>query len=143
MHRRRESRRRTARPFEHLLLIGIGGSALGPQFIADALGTSSDPIDSFLFRQHRSGWLRSRLRARSALDSHHTLVVVISKSGGTKETRNGMLEAKARFEQAGLDFGKTCGRGDRRRQRAGSDTRRRTAGWRVFRCSIGSAAALR
>ena len=34
-----------------------------------------------------------------------TLVVVISKSGGTKETRNGMLEAEAHFRQAGLDFG--------------------------------------
>ena len=35
-----------------------------------------------------------------------TLVIVISKSGGTKETRNGMLEAQAQFEKAGLDFGK-------------------------------------
>jgi len=35
-----------------------------------------------------------------------TLVVVISKSGGTKETRNGMLEAEARFKAAGLDFSK-------------------------------------
>src|SRR6266516_256160 len=29
--------------FEHVLLIGIGGSALGPQFVADALGSSRDP----------------------------------------------------------------------------------------------------
>jgi glucose-6-phosphate isomerase len=35
-----------------------------------------------------------------------TLVIVISKSGGTKETRNGMLEAKAAFERIGLDFSK-------------------------------------
>ena len=28
-----------------------------------------------------------------------TLTVVISKSGGTKETRNGMLEAQAAYEQ--------------------------------------------
>jgi len=35
-----------------------------------------------------------------------TVVVVISKSGGTKETRNGMLEAEARFKAAGLDFSK-------------------------------------
>jgi glucose-6-phosphate isomerase len=35
-----------------------------------------------------------------------TLVLVISKSGGTPETRNGMLEAKAAWEAAGLDFGK-------------------------------------
>jgi glucose-6-phosphate isomerase len=35
-----------------------------------------------------------------------TLVLVISKSGGTAETRNGMLEAKAAWEAAGLDFGR-------------------------------------
>src|SRR5438094_785908 len=35
-----------------------------------------------------------------------TIVVVISKSGGTKETRNGMLEADAHFKAAGLDFAK-------------------------------------
>jgi glucose-6-phosphate isomerase len=35
--------------FEHLLLIGIGGSALGPQFIADALGTAGDPADIYFF----------------------------------------------------------------------------------------------
>ncbi len=37
---------------------------------------------------------------------NRTLCIVISKSGGTKETRNGMLVAKAAFEKAGLDFGK-------------------------------------
>jgi glucose-6-phosphate isomerase len=35
-----------------------------------------------------------------------TLCLVISKSGGTKETRNGMLEAKAAYERAGLVFGR-------------------------------------
>jgi glucose-6-phosphate isomerase len=35
--------------FQHILLIGIGGSALGPQFIADALGSSSDPMDIYFF----------------------------------------------------------------------------------------------
>jgi glucose-6-phosphate isomerase len=34
----------------------------------------------------------------------HTLTVVISKSGGTKETRNGMLEAQRRYAQAGIPF---------------------------------------
>src|SRR5256886_17472368 len=44
----------------------------------------------------------------SQIDSEfgETLCLVISKSGGTKETRNGMLEAKATYEKAGLDFGK-------------------------------------
>src|SRR5437763_7612193 len=35
-----------------------------------------------------------------------TLVVVVSKSGGTKETRNGMLEAEVRFNEKGLQFNK-------------------------------------
>lgn len=35
-----------------------------------------------------------------------TIVVVISKSGGTAETRNGMLEAIAAFKAAGLDYPK-------------------------------------
>jgi glucose-6-phosphate isomerase len=35
-----------------------------------------------------------------------TLTLVISKSGGTKETRNGMLEAQAAYRAAGLEFPK-------------------------------------
>jgi glucose-6-phosphate isomerase len=34
-----------------------------------------------------------------------TLTIVISKSGGTKETRNGMLEAQAAYHEMGLHFG--------------------------------------
>ena len=34
-----------------------------------------------------------------------TLAVVISKSGGTPETRNGMVEAAAAYRSRGLDFG--------------------------------------
>jgi glucose-6-phosphate isomerase len=91
--------------FKHLLLVGIGGSALGPQFIADALGQASDPMDIFfLDNTDPDGFDRilSRLGPRLA----GTLTVVISKSGGTKETRNGMLEAAAFYEKAGLDFGR-------------------------------------
>src|SRR5262249_36368971 len=35
-----------------------------------------------------------------------TLTVVVSKSGGTKETRNGMLEAERAYRARGLDFGR-------------------------------------
>jgi len=35
-----------------------------------------------------------------------TLTVVISKSGGTKETRNGMLEVAAAYQRLGLSFAK-------------------------------------
>lgn len=91
--------------FKHILLVGIGGSALGPQFIADALGQSTDPMDIyFLDNTDPDGF--DRVFHRLGQHFAHTLTVVISKSGGTKETRNGMLETAARYAQAGLDFGK-------------------------------------
>jgi glucose-6-phosphate isomerase len=91
--------------FKHVLLIGIGGSALGPQFIADSLGNATDPLDIyFLDNTDPDGFDRVFNKIGNRLA--HTLTVVISKSGGTKETRNGMLEAAARYQQGGLDFGK-------------------------------------
>jgi len=93
----------SGRPFEHVLLIGIGGSALGPQFVAEALGSKNDPMNIYFFdNTDPDGFDRVFDQIGKGID--HTLVVVISKSGGTKETRNGMLEAKAHFEKAGLDF---------------------------------------
>ncbi|MGI8891217.1 MAG: glucose-6-phosphate isomerase [Chthoniobacterales bacterium] len=93
------------KPFERVLLIGIGGSALGPQFITDALGTSHDLMEIFFFDNTDPDGF-DRVISRMGDGLAHTLVVVISKSGGTKETHNGMLEAEAHFEKAGLDFGK-------------------------------------
>ena len=93
------------RPFEHVLLIGIGGSALGPQFVAEALGTSNDRMDIFFFDNTDPDGF-DRVFEKIGAGLAHTLVVVVSKSGGTKETRNGMLEARARFEKAGLEFEK-------------------------------------
>ena len=53
---------------------------------------------------------RERLHCNASLDGHldQTLVCVISKSGGTKETRNGMLEAQAAYDRfaAGGKLGK-------------------------------------
>jgi glucose-6-phosphate isomerase len=91
------------RPFDRILLIGIGGSALGPQFVADALGQVSDPMRiSFFDNTDPDGFDRNF--AQLGADLPHTLVLVISKSGGTKETRNGMIEAEVRFSRAGLVF---------------------------------------
>jgi glucose-6-phosphate isomerase len=91
--------------FKHVLLIGIGGSALGPQFVADALGSSGDPMDIYFFDNTDPDGFD---RVFDKIDKHllQTLVVVVSKSGGTKETRNGMLEAEAKFKAKGLHFGK-------------------------------------
>jgi glucose-6-phosphate isomerase len=93
------------RKFEHLLLIGIGGSALGPQFIADALGKAGDPANiSFFDNTDPDGFDRFLAKIGSLLSQ--TLVIVISKSGGTKETRNGMLEAAAKYAALGIPFAK-------------------------------------
>jgi glucose-6-phosphate isomerase len=94
--------------FRELLVVGIGGSALGPQFVTHALGRPNGRRDrmrvSFFDNTDPDGMdyvlaeLGSRLK--------QTLVVVISKSGGTLETRNGMLEAASAFQKAGLDYPK-------------------------------------
>jgi glucose-6-phosphate isomerase len=91
--------------FEHILLIGIGGSALGPQFVADALGSTRDPMDIYFFDNTDPGGF-DRVFEKLANRLSQTLVIVVSKSGGTKETRNGMLETEAEFKKNGLEFGK-------------------------------------
>src|SRR5256886_427928 len=91
--------------FQHVLSIGIGGSALGPEFIADALGTAKDPLDIYFFDNTDPDGF-DRVLDEIGNELARTIVVVISKSGGTKETRNGMLETEARFKAAGLDFAK-------------------------------------
>src|SRR5437764_2663192 len=93
--------------FQHVLSIGIGGSALGPQFISEALGTTKDPLNIYFFDNTDPDGF-DRVLDKIDNELARTLVVVISKSGGTKETRNGMLEAEARFKTAGLDFAKNA-----------------------------------
>ena len=92
--------------FKNLLVIGIGGSALGPQLVAHALGQPrKDKLAvSFFDNTDPDGidYVLNGLRGQLA----KTLVVVISKSGGTAETRNGMLEAIAVFKAARLDHPK-------------------------------------
>ncbi len=89
--------------FKNLLVIGIGGSALGPQFVADALTSSRDPMAAY-FLDNTDPDGMDRVFAGLGGDLARTLVIVISKSGSTKETRNGMLETTAAYTRAGLDF---------------------------------------
>jgi glucose-6-phosphate isomerase len=92
-------------PFKNLLIIGIGGSALGPQFVAKALGDpATDKLSLYFFDNSDPDGI-DRVLAEIGDELGQTLCVVISKSGGTKETRNGMLEAEAAFKRAGIPFG--------------------------------------
>ncbi|MDR3143310.1 MAG: glucose-6-phosphate isomerase [Puniceicoccales bacterium] len=91
--------------FQYLLCIGIGGSALGTRFVAHALkdrlqvqrmqlyfldNTDPDGIDQVLES------------LKDVLGK--TLVLVISKSGTTPETYNGMKETMLAYEHQGLAF---------------------------------------
>jgi len=91
--------------FTDVLSVGIGGSALGPQFVSQGLVKANPPMDIHFIDNtdpvgidHVFAEIGDRLKT--------TLVIIISKSGGTPETRNGMLESKAAFDKAGLDFAK-------------------------------------
>lgn len=92
--------------FRNLLVIGIGGSALGPQLVSHALGNPRRDKLAVTFFDNTDpdgfDYVLATLRGQLA----RTLVIVISKSGGTAETRNGMLEAIAVFKAAGLDHAK-------------------------------------
>jgi len=93
------------RAFSKVLVIGIGGSALGPQFVSHALRTSRDSMKLYFFDNTDPDGMDLVLRDIGE-NLSRTLTIVISKSGETKETRNGMIEAKAAYEAKGLDFDK-------------------------------------
>ena len=94
----------SGKTFKHLLVIGIGGSALGPQFVSHALANADDPMSAWFFDNTDPDGMERVIA--SLPDMSSTLVIVISKSGGTKETRNGQLIAKAAWQAAGLEFSK-------------------------------------
>ena len=71
--------------------------------MADSLGSPQDKLTPyFLDNTDPDGF--DRMFARLGDGLKQTLVLVTSKSGGTKETRNGMLEVQARFQKLGTPF---------------------------------------
>jgi len=87
--------------FGKVILVGIGGSALGPMLLADvAQGAGGLPL-TVLDNTDPDGIEGALARAGSL---HDALVLVVSKSGGTAETRNGMLEVRAACAAEGVDF---------------------------------------
>ncbi|KAK6940228.1 Phosphoglucose isomerase (PGI) [Dillenia turbinata] len=109
--------------FTQILSVGIGGSALGPQFVAEALAPDNPPLKASVDYQaihNLVGTEHNLIRfidntdpagidhqiAQLGPELASTLVIVISKSGGTPETRNGLLEVQKAFRDAGLNFAK-------------------------------------
>ncbi|PKN31441.1 MAG: glucose-6-phosphate isomerase, partial [Deltaproteobacteria bacterium HGW-Deltaproteobacteria-20] len=93
-----------AERFTHLLHVGIGGSALGPQLADGALGGAADKMRIHFLDNTDPDGIHRVLSTLGTEGLKRTLVLVVSKSGGTKETRNGMLEVQGAFRQAGLSF---------------------------------------
>jgi glucose-6-phosphate isomerase len=91
-----------ARRFSSVLVIGIGGSALGPRFVSEALGGLGDRMRMYFVDNTDPDGIDRVLDAIE--DLGETLTIVISKSGGTKETRNGMIEVEAAYARLGLTF---------------------------------------
>lgn len=102
---RGELRSSAGERFESVLLVGIGGSALGPQFVDRALGSAADPMRLFCFDNTDPDGMERTLA--SIPDLSKTLVLVVSKSGGTKETRNGQIVAREALRAAGLQFNRS------------------------------------
>ncbi|WP_024544497.1 glucose-6-phosphate isomerase [Picosynechococcus sp. NKBG15041c] len=89
--------------FTDILSIGIGGSALGPQFVAEALAAVDAPLKiHFIDNTDPNGIDRTLAQVKDRLNT--TLAIVISKSGGTPETRNGMVEVQNFYKAHKIDF---------------------------------------
>ncbi len=70
-------------PVRHILHIGIGGSALGPELLIDALGRDMDRYDVAIVSNIDGCALEEAI---DAFDPHATLIAVASKTFTTTET---------------------------------------------------------
>ena len=90
--------------FKAVVHIGIGGSDLGPRLVADAFEAAGDRVIDLRFAENVDG--ASINDALDGLDPKTTLVVVVSKSFSTQETR---MNAEAAREWLTQSLGKKAG----------------------------------
>jgi glucose-6-phosphate isomerase len=98
---------RTRGQFDDVIVLGIGGSALGPIALRTAL---LKPQWNSLTKEERGGWPRLHVLDNvdprtivallDRLDLARALFIVISKSGGTAETMAQYLVVRARLQNA-------------------------------------------
>ncbi|MCR9243871.1 MAG: glucose-6-phosphate isomerase [bacterium] len=88
--------------FTKVVLCGIGGSALGPMLLADVFARADQPMTlTVLDNTDPDGIARALGQLGTLQDA---LVIVISKSGGTPETRNAMLEVERACREQSIAF---------------------------------------
>ncbi len=86
-----------------VLVIGIGGSSLGPKFVSEALKRTANAMELYFIDNTDPAGMEAVFSCIEP-ELSRTLCIVISKSGGTLETRNGMVEAQHFFSAHNLDF---------------------------------------
>ncbi len=89
--------------FTHAVVIGIGGSNLGPVLVSSALSDENDKM-KILFIDNTDPQGMEAVFKKIAPVLEQTMIIVISKSGGTIETRNGMVEMRAFYDKNNVDF---------------------------------------
>jgi len=98
---------------EYVVINGIGGSALGPQFLQFAINGAywneltlekRDNYPRIYFLDNTDSAGISDLK--QVVDFSKTIIVTISKSGGTLETANNLKALKQIYNQQKLDFSK-------------------------------------
>jgi len=84
----------------HILHIGIGGSALGPEFLIDALGRDADRYDAAVVSNVDGSALEEAL---AGFDPQFTIIAIASKTFTTMETLLNARSALTWMEQGGVD----------------------------------------
>nr|WP_157219306.1 glucose-6-phosphate isomerase [Sphingomonas formosensis] len=87
-------------PIRHVLHVGIGGSALGPDLLIDALGREADRYDVAVVSNVDGAALDEVFKR---FDPTATLLVVASKTFTTTETMLNAASALAWLEQGGVE----------------------------------------
>ncbi|MFW2830501.1 glucose-6-phosphate isomerase [Sphingomonas sp. ID0503] len=87
-------------PIRHVLHIGIGGSALGPKLLVDALGRESDRYDVEIVSNVDGAALEQALKR---FDPAATLIAIASKTFTTSETMLNARSALAWMAEGGVE----------------------------------------
>ena len=96
---------RRGRTYKSIVHIGIGGSDLGPRLVADAMAATQKAKFDLRFAENVDG--ASINDALAGLDPKSTLVIVVSKSFTTQETR---MNAEAARKWLKKDLGDKAGK---------------------------------
>jgi len=91
----------TGKPFNTVVVIGIGGSYLGTEFVANALHFLADKNIEMMFLSNVD--IHNFGKIASIVDVERTLWVVISKSYTTAETMANTNQVVAFIKEKGLD----------------------------------------